>query len=90
MAIEVITKEDLLQFKVELLEEIKKLLAAFNPKPMKEWMKGNEVRKLLGISAGTLQNFRVSGKLQSSKIGGIHFYRYSDIDRLLEDNFPKP
>ena len=87
MPIEVITKEDLHQFKLELLDDIKKLLASFNPKPMKEWMKGIEVRKLLGISAGTLQSLRISGKLCSSKIGGIYFYRVSDINKMLDDNF---
>ncbi|MEP7109172.1 MAG: helix-turn-helix domain-containing protein [Ferruginibacter sp.] len=36
------------------------------------------------ISAGTLQNLRVTGKLKPVKIGGILFYRNSDLERLWE------
>jgi hypothetical protein len=29
---------------------------------------------------------RISGKLKSSKIGGIHFYKYSEIETLLNSS----
>jgi len=32
------------------------------------------VRKLLGVSNGTLQTLRVNGSLPFSKIGGLYFY----------------
>jgi hypothetical protein len=38
----------------------------------------------LGISAGTLQNLRINGTLTPSKVGGTHFYKRSDIQKLLE------
>ncbi len=86
MAAEIITKEDLELFRLELLNDIRQLLAPSASK-QREWLKGNEVRKLLGISAGTLQNLRITGKLHSSKVGGIHYYRRVDIDKLLNDHF---
>ena len=49
-------------------------------------LKNAEVMKLLEISANTLQRLRVSGKLPSSKAGGIHYYRYEDIDKLLNSS----
>ena len=48
------------------------------------WLKSYEVRKLLGISAGTLQNLRVNGTLPYTKIGGLMYYRFEDIQKLME------
>jgi hypothetical protein len=83
MNVELITSEDLKQFKNEMLSEIKQLIS----KPQgqsKQWLKSNDVRKLLKISPGTLQNLRINGKLCFTKIGGIIYYKLEDINRLLE------
>ncbi|MCZ2083380.1 MULTISPECIES: helix-turn-helix domain-containing protein [Chryseobacterium group] len=84
MAIAIITKEDLQQFKIELLESIEKLLQGKKTEE-KLWLRTSEVRKLLNISAGTLQNLRINGTLSYSKIGGVLFYNYKDIEKLLMD-----
>jgi hypothetical protein len=84
MAAEIITKEDLEYFRIQLLKDIKQLQVSVAQKYPKEWLKGIEVRKLLNISPGTLQNLRISGKLQSTKVGGIYFYRYMDIEKLFQ------
>ena len=84
MAIEIITKEDLEGFRIKLLDDLKKILSDQIPSKRKEWLKSPEVRKLLKISPGTLQNLRVNGTLQFTKIGGIMYYRMDDIDKLLE------
>ncbi|MFI5137803.1 MAG: helix-turn-helix domain-containing protein [Sphingobacteriales bacterium] len=82
-AIELITKEDLKTFKTELLTEIKQLLKPGTGES-KKWLKSNEVRKLLNISPGTLQNLRINGALGFSKIGGMMYYKLEDIHKLLE------
>ena len=82
MNVDLITKEDLQAFRLQLLNDIKTMLVLKN-EARKEWLRSGEVRKVLKISPGTLQNLRVSGKLKSSKIGGINFYRYSEIETLL-------
>ena len=84
MAIAIITKEDLQQFKIELLESIENLLQGKNTEE-KLWLRTSEVRKLLNISSGTLQNLRINGTLRYSKIGGVLFYNYKDIEKLLTD-----
>ena len=84
MAIAIITKEDLQQFKIELLESIEKLLQGKKTEE-KLWLRTSEVRKLLNISAGTLQNLRINGTLSYSKIGGVLFYNKKDIEKLLMD-----
>ena len=82
MPIEVITKDDLEAFRQTLLNDIRELLA--NNKPQtKEWLRCADVRKLLKVSTGTVQNLRITGKLKSQKIGGIHFYKMSDIQNML-------
>jgi hypothetical protein len=86
MQLEFITKEDLEVFRVRLLEDIKLLLSQDRPVGNKPWLRGSEVRKLLSISAGSLQSLRVSGKLKSSKVGGIHYYKYEDIEKMMSKN----
>ena len=84
MAIEVVTKDDLQEFRVQLLDEIKEALkAAVKPQPAKLWLRSKEVRKILSISPGTLQNLRIAGKIRSSKVGNLHYYRKEDIETLL-------
>jgi len=81
--IEMITREDLKQFKNELLAEIKQIIASGQGQS-KQWLKSNEVRKLLKISPGTLQNLRINGMLHYTKIGGMMYYKLDDIQKLLE------
>lgn len=85
MNVDLVTKEDFEQFKKELFEEIRK----FQHSPLqieetKTWLKSNDVRKLLNISIGTLQNLRLKGTLPFSKIGGLLYYKYEDILKLMD------
>lgn len=84
MSVEIITKEDLILFKSELLSEISQLLKPLNQSPSKQWLKSAEVRKILNISPGTLQNLRINGTLRYTKIGGTMYYKSADIVSLLE------
>ena len=78
------TVEDLQQFKMELLREIKKLLVN-TPVPLpKPWLKSYEVQKMLKISAGTLQHLRDSGQLKFSRVGGLIFYEMKDVDEMVK------
>lgn len=82
MKIDIITKEDLQEFKTELLEEIKNLLQVKNSEK-KLWLRSTEVKELLNISTGTLQNLRISETLSYTRIGGTLYYNYKDIEQLL-------
>ena len=81
---QLITVDDLNEFKQQLLNELLVLLKMQNPYTPKKWMKSHEVRRLLKISPGTLQTFKNSGIIPFTKIGGIIFYDFDDIQRLLE------
>ena len=85
MAIEVITREDLNEFRSLLLKDLKEIIQS-KPQQTKQWLKSNEVRKLLNISPGTLQNLRINGTLSYTKIGGIMYYNNADLEKLLQEN----
>jgi DNA-directed RNA polymerase subunit F len=82
-AIEVITKDDLKEFKKELISEIKLMINPDNS-GAKKWLKSHQVRKLLDISPGTLQNLRINGTLRFTKVGSMLYYKSDDIEALLE------
>lgn len=86
MGATIITTEDLREFKLELLEDIKLILDNNSGQPAKKWLKSPEVRTLLGISPGTLQNLRINGTLPYTKIGGVLYYDYEDIRKVFEQN----
>ena len=85
--LDLITKQDLEQFKTELFAELRKLgIGTTADQANKKWLKSLEVRKLLQISAGTLQNLRVNGTIAYTKVGSLLYYKQEDIIKLLEAN----
>jgi len=81
----ILTVEDLADFKQELLTEIKSFLSD-RTATNRKWLKTYEVRKILGLSQGSLQNLRLNGSLPFSRVGGIIYYDYDDIQKLLDDS----
>lgn len=82
----VLTTDDLIDFKLDLLEEFKTILQEHTGMKLKKWLKTKEVKDLLGVSNGTLQNLRINGTLSYTKIGGILYYDYEEIQKTLEEN----
>jgi hypothetical protein len=90
MAANIITQEDLEQFKVELLQELKDII---NNKPSDKdqsketrWLKSHQVQRQLGISPGTLQNLRINGTIPFTKVGGVIFYSQDHIQAVMQQN----
>jgi hypothetical protein len=83
MTNELLTREDLQHFRTQLISELKEVLQQ-SKQSTKQWLKSSEVRKMLGISHGTLQNLRITRSLPYTKLGGIMFYRQEDIEKILE------
>jgi hypothetical protein len=86
MAATILTVEDLQEFKKELFDELQKILSGNSIHKPKKWLKSQEVREMLDISPGTLQNLRVSGTLPFTKMGNALYYLYDDIVQILESN----
>ena len=87
MRVELVTKEDLDQFRQTLLTDLARMLK--RPDSVQPWLKSYEVRKLLKISAGTLHRLRAKGFLPFSRVGGTFLYKYEDVQRLVEINVEK-
>jgi hypothetical protein len=85
MSREGVTKNELEEFKRELLAEIR-LLMRPETDHKANWLRSKDVRKMLNISTGTLLTLRVNGSMKYSKIGSIYYYRKSDILKKLEDS----
>jgi hypothetical protein len=82
-----VTITDLNQMKDELIKTLEQILALKSTElPVKKWLKSHEVRTLLGISPGTLQNLRINGTLPFSKFGGAIYYDYEDIMKKMNEN----
>ncbi len=86
MPANIVTTDDLQDFKIELLDEFKNLLTRQSQGKLKRYLKSNEVMELLQISPGTLQNLRINGTLPYTKIGGIIFYDAEEIQKVMTDN----
>jgi len=80
---QLVTFDDLEEFRVKLLMDIKRMLEGHLNKTSKRWLKSCEVRKMLGISPGTLQTLRDKGKIPFTKIGRLIYYDIAEIDNLL-------
>jgi hypothetical protein len=80
---QIVTVGHLDDLKNELLESFRQILADLKGEFSKKWLKSNEVKKMLGISTGTLQNMRNNKTLPYTKIGGTIYYDSADIDKIL-------
>lgn len=85
-AIEIVTKEDLQQFKQDLLAEMQKMLQQSAVQPERRWLKTYDVRKMLGdLSPGTMQTMRNKGMLPYSPLNGLALYEYKDVVKLMDE-----
>ena len=84
MVTNIVTVEDLENFRHQLLSDLQKILVEKEIGPGRKWLKSHEVRRLLRLSPGTLQNLRINGTLPFTKIGGVIFYDYDDIQNMIE------
>lgn len=80
---EIATKTDI----EEILRAIKGLqssLSSNTSKVEQKFLRSADVRKMLNISDGTLQRLRTSTTLNAKKVNGTWFYKFDDIQKLME------
>ena len=85
MSVEILTKEDLNNFKVELVNLITEIISKGQPQK-KEILSNEDVKDLLGISSGTIRKYRITGKISYTKIDNILYYKYDDVIKLIDSN----
>lgn len=88
MQIDIVTKEDLNEFRGQLLEDIKSLLPtkSSNSSKSEKWLTNSEVRNLLKISQSKLLTLKIKEGLKSYKLLGTHYYLAEDIENMLKRN----
>jgi hypothetical protein len=86
---DVVTKEDLRQFGLELLGNIENLITqtkeGHSDVTEQEWIKSRQVRKLMNMSPGSVQNLRVTEMVRFKKIVGSYYYNKADLLKLFTD-----
>ena len=88
---------EIIDLLVALSQEIKDLKAridinkATRVERLKDtWIDNQDVMQMLHISQRTLQTLRSNGTIPYSKIRGKFYYKVSDIEKLLQDNYYNP
>lgn len=51
-----------------------------------KWIRATDAKELLGISSSKLQSLRINGTVSYSSFGGMYYYDYEEIIKLLEKN----
>lgn len=84
-----ITKDDLRQFGMLLVEQLRQIIENNKNKeddPLHpEWLKSRVVRKLMDMSAASLQNLRITGKVRFKKVLGSYYYNKTDLMNLFNN-----
>jgi hypothetical protein len=82
MGVEVITTQDLEDFRLKLLKDIEGLIGTSTPK---KWLKTQEVMEMLDMSEVTLQTLRNKGIIPYRKLGGICYYNADELHEALKN-----
>ena len=87
----VITKDSALitefEKKIEQMDGIIDIMQNNNFCSMEKWVIGEKLMKIFGISKRSLQNYRDTGILPYSMIGGKIYYNMTDIEELFRKNY---
>lgn len=86
---EIVTLEYFREFEKTILEKLSKLDSKQKEDGFGRWLKSNDVKEMLGISHGTLQQLRDNRTLNYCKMGGIIFYDRLEIEEYLEKSMKK-
>jgi hypothetical protein len=80
--IDLLSKKDLevIHGKIDRMIELLEQKQANEPG---EWLRSAEVKKILKCGDSTLTGYRTKGILPHSKVGGVYYYRRTDIDGVL-------
>lgn len=87
-----ITKDDIRQFSLLLLRDMRQLLESQVEKEAIHpgWLKSLVVRKLMDMSPGSMQNLRVTDKDRFKKILGSYYYNRTNLQNLFNDVTSSP
>jgi hypothetical protein len=82
---QLLTIQDLVDFGEELLNDIRKLLEN-RGRPITQWLKTADVKKMLRLSDGKLQYLRDGGVIPFTKLGRVTYYNLREIEELMQSD----
>jgi len=85
MQLDLITKNDLVSLKTDLLAEITNILQQHHPKPVLDTIRAAEARKILQCSEGKLHTLLKSGALPYTKVLGTIYIKREDVINLIQN-----
>lgn len=71
------------------LDSLQNQLSTQTSTPKKPFMDNEEFIQLMGISKRTAQCWRDEGKISFSQVGNKIYYKQTDVDKLLSENYNK-
>jgi len=74
---------------VNRLDDLNKQLEEKQKKPQDTFLDTQEFLQLMNISKRTAQTWRDEGVISFSQIGSKIYYRMSDVQKLLDNNYRK-
>lgn len=74
---------------VNRLDKLNKQLEEKQKKPQDTFLDNQEFLQLMNISKRTAQTWRDEGKISFSQVGSKIYYRMSDVQKLLDNNYRK-
>ena len=87
MPANIITTDDLREFKTELIEQIKDIISTPQGQAnQKRFLKTSELQEALGLSPSTIHQLRIMRILPFTKINGVIFYDWEDIVVMMQKN----
>ena len=91
MVVEMISKQDLVDFRIQLLNDLKEIIRQekmmAQATASKSGYKTKHVKQMLQCSTNTLNVLRMNRNIRTKKIGGSLYYNPDDIRKVLEDGF---
>lgn len=85
MAVNILTTDDLKQFKEDLFLELRQVFG--KQTKQREWLRTKEVCRMIGVSLSKLQYMRDNGEIKFTRIGGTIFYNADEINKLLSSGY---
>lgn len=90
MAVNILTTDDLKQFKEDLFQELRQVFGKQTKQDatkQREWLRTKEVCRMIGVSLSKLQYMRDNGEIKFTRIGGTIFYNADEINKLLSSGY---
>lgn len=84
----ILSKEQYLDL-VERIEKISKCVESKNEPRKDSFIDNEKFLQLMKISRRTAQSWRDEGKVSFSQVGHKIYYKYSDVEKLLDEYYNK-